>query len=148
MTLAPCALIHQRHLQSGFYGSASLAIHDESTNFVFANRSEENSIHPLTIREIADSQSKGIWLEQLSNKEGYSIQLVEKIKILYKNCKLVTPKDFKDQAMAWYHHDLQHPGSIHLEETLSVMSWQGMQNTIRSYVEKCVQSWGNRYEIT
>ena len=51
---------------------------------------------------------------------------------------LVVPKDLQDQVVAWYHHNLQHPGSTHLEETLrSAMYWKGMRHTIRSHVKKC-----------
>jgi hypothetical protein len=36
---------------------ASQANYTESMNFVFANCSEDNSIYPLTTREIAESQT-------------------------------------------------------------------------------------------
>ncbi len=47
-----------------------------------------------------------------------STKLVENIKVLCKDGKLGIPKDLQDQAVAWYHHYLQHPGSTRLEETL------------------------------
>ncbi len=87
-------------------------------NFVFANRSKDNSIYPLTTREIAESQANDTQLAKLTTEEGYTTQLVENIKVLCKDGKLVIPKDLQDRAIAWYHHYLQHPGSTHLEETL------------------------------
>ena len=107
-------------------------------NPVFANCSKENTIYPLTSREIAESQSKDTQLVALSTKDCYSTKLVENIKVLYKDEKLVIPKDLQDQAVAWYHHYLQHPGSTRLKENLhSAMYWKGMRHTIRSHVKKC-----------
>eukprot|EP00804_Cyclotella_cryptica_P028842 CCRYP_008426-RA/>CCRYP_008426-RA protein AED:0.48 eAED:0.48 QI:0/-1/0/1/-1/1/1/0/64 len=57
-------------------------------NQVFANRNEEDSIYPLTTREIAEAQQED---ESLLNK-GYSTQLVENIKVLCKDGKMVIPK--------------------------------------------------------
>ena len=117
---------------------ASQANYTESMKLVFANHSKKNSIYPLTTREIAESQSKGAQLVSLTTQDGYSTELVENIKVLCKDGKLVIPKDLQDQAVAWYHHYLQHPGSTRLEETLrSAMYWKGMQHTIRSHVKKC-----------
>ena len=43
-------------------------------------------------------------------------------------CKLIIPKDLQNHVVAWYHHYLQHPGLMHLEETLhSAMYWKDMQ---------------------
>jgi hypothetical protein len=100
-------------------------------NFVFAYRSEENSIYPLMTREIAKSQSKDAQLAMLTTEDGYTNQLVENIKVLCKDGKIVIPKDLQDRAVAWYHHYLQHPGSMCLEETLcSAMYWKGMRNAV------------------
>ena len=45
---------------------ASQATYTESTNLVFANHSKENSIYPLTTREIAELQSKDAQLVTLT----------------------------------------------------------------------------------
>ena len=87
-------------------------------NLVFADCREENSIYPLTNREIAELQSKDAQLVASTTQDGYSTELVENIKVLCKDGKLVIPNDLQDRAVAWYHHYLQHPGSTHLEETL------------------------------
>eukprot|EP00804_Cyclotella_cryptica_P020942 CCRYP_009275-RA/>CCRYP_009275-RA protein AED:0.47 eAED:0.47 QI:0/-1/0/1/-1/1/1/141/64 len=52
-------------------------------NQVFANRNEEDSIYPLTTREIAEAQQQD---ESLLNK-GYSTQLVENIKYSVRRAK-------------------------------------------------------------
>ncbi len=83
--------------------AASLADYTESMNFVFANRSKENSIYPLTTREIAELQSKEAQLVTLTKQDGYSTKLVDDIKVLCKDSKLVISKDLQDQAVAWYH---------------------------------------------
>jgi hypothetical protein len=66
--------------------------HKDSKNLVFANCSKENAMYLLTIREIAESQSAGITMEQLRTKPGYSVQLVESTMILCKDGKLVIPR--------------------------------------------------------
>ena len=70
-------------------------------NFVFANCSKENSIYPLTAREIVESQSKDGQLVPLTTQDGYSAKLVENIIALCKDGKLVTPKDLQDQVVVW-----------------------------------------------
>eukprot|EP00804_Cyclotella_cryptica_P017417 CCRYP_016643-RA/>CCRYP_016643-RA protein AED:0.05 eAED:0.05 QI:1387/-1/1/1/-1/1/1/282/1119 len=113
---------------------ASLATTQESMNQVFANRNEEDSIYPLTTREIAEAQQED---ESLLNK-GYSTQLVVNIKVLCKDGKMVIPKSLQHRAVAWFHHYLQHPGTTHLEETLCLsMYWKGLRTTVQSHVKKC-----------
>ena len=75
---------------------ASKAKYTEFMNPVFANPSKENSIYPLTTREIAESQSKDAQLVALTTQDGYSTKLVENIKVLCKDGKLVIPKDLQD----------------------------------------------------
>eukprot|EP00804_Cyclotella_cryptica_P013866 CCRYP_002396-RA/>CCRYP_002396-RA protein AED:0.37 eAED:0.47 QI:0/0/0/1/0/0/3/0/440 len=113
---------------------ASLASTQESMNQVFANRNEEDSIYPLTTREIAEAQRED---ESLLNK-GYSTQLVENIKVLCKDGKMVIPTSLQHWAVAWFHHYLQHPGTKRLEETLRLsMYWKGLRTTVQSHVKKC-----------
>eukprot|EP00804_Cyclotella_cryptica_P025293 CCRYP_010376-RA/>CCRYP_010376-RA protein AED:0.46 eAED:0.46 QI:0/-1/0/1/-1/1/1/0/108 len=101
-------------------------------NQVFANRNEEDSIYPLTTREIAEAQQED---ESLLNK-GYSTQLVENIKVLCKEGKMVIPTSLQHRAVAWFHHYLQHPGTKRLEETLRLsMYWKGLRTTVQSHVK-------------
>ena len=53
--------------------------HKELMNFVFANRSEETAIYPLTVREIAEDQTKDKTLEKLTLLKKYKPQLIFKI---------------------------------------------------------------------
>ena len=69
-------------------------------NLVFANRSKENSVYPLTTREIAELQLKDAQLVALTTQDGYSTELDENIKVLCKDGKLVIPKDLQDRAVA------------------------------------------------
>ncbi len=58
--------------------------------------------------------------------------------MLCNNGKLITPKSLRHRVVSWYHHYLQHPGHLHLEEKMrSVMYWKGMRTTIRRYVKTC-----------
>jgi hypothetical protein len=100
---------------------------------VFANRSEEEEIYPLTIKEIAEAQNK----EKIKDKSFKSV-LIENISVLCKDGKPVIPKFLQHRAVSWYHHYLQHPGNTRLEETLrAAMYWTGMRNTVRKYVKNC-----------
>ena len=44
----------------------------ESRNQVFANQNEEDSIYPLTTKEIAETQEQDPALKTQADKEGYS----------------------------------------------------------------------------
>eukprot|EP00804_Cyclotella_cryptica_P019329 CCRYP_006193-RA/>CCRYP_006193-RA protein AED:0.43 eAED:0.43 QI:3/-1/1/1/-1/0/1/29/102 len=101
-------------------------------NQVFANQNEEDSIYPLTTREIAEAQQED---ESLLHK-GYSTHLVENIKVLCKDGKMVIPKSLQHRVVAWFHHYLQHPWTKRLEETLCLsMYWKGLQMTIQTHVK-------------
>eukprot|EP00804_Cyclotella_cryptica_P013263 CCRYP_007025-RA/>CCRYP_007025-RA protein AED:0.37 eAED:0.69 QI:0/0/0/1/0.33/0.5/4/0/454 len=129
MTFAQCWCYHNTSQPE-----TSLASTQESMNQVFANRNEEDSIYPLTTREIAEAQQED---ESLLNK-GYSTQLVENIKVLCKEGKMVIPASLQHRAVAWFHHYLQHPGTKRLEETLRLsMYWKGLRATVQSHVKKC-----------
>jgi hypothetical protein len=112
--------------------------HLTSMSQVFANHSEDEEIFPITVKEIADEQHKDKSLSALKEKEKYEVLLIENIKVLCKDGKLVIPKSLQKQVVQWYHHYLQHPGHTRLEETLrAAMYWKSMRTSIRSYVKKC-----------
>ncbi|MFM8588489.1 MAG: RNase H-like domain-containing protein [Bacteroidota bacterium] len=112
--------------------------HLESMSHVFANRSEDEEIFPLTVKEIAEQQHKDKNIHALYKDDKYEMCLIENTKVLCKDGKLVIPKSLQHQAVQWYHHYLQHPGHSRLEETLrAAMYWKSMRTTIRSYVKKC-----------
>jgi hypothetical protein len=100
-------------------------------NFMFANSSEDDAIYPLTVPEISDAQKDDNTLTKLHKKDDYSFELIDSVKVLCKDGKLVIPKN-------WYHEHLQHPGTTPLEETLcSAMYWKGMRRSVRPHVKKC-----------
>jgi len=71
-------------------------------------------------------------------KKGYEFQVIEEIRVLCKDEKLIIPHSLQHRALSWYHHYLQHPGHSRLEETMkAVMYWKGMRSTIRKYVKAC-----------
>jgi hypothetical protein len=101
-------------------------------------------IYPLTLTEIADAQRKDQELKVYFRKNAKMPQkdivlhLIEDTKVLCKNGKLIIPTSLRHKAVSWYHHYLQHPGHLRLEETMrSVMYWKGMRTTIWRYVKTC-----------
>ncbi len=73
------------------------------------------------------------------------IQLIEDTKVLCKNGKVIISTSLRQRAVKWYHHYLQHPGQLRLEETMrSVMYWKGMRITIWRYVESRKSSQVNK----
>jgi hypothetical protein len=117
--------------------------HDD-WNLVFAHHEEEGEIYPLTVTKIADAQRKDRELKVYFKKNAKMPQkdigfhLIEDIKVLCKNGKVMIPALLRHRAVCWYHHYLQHPGHSRLKETMrSVMYWKGTRNTIRRYVKTC-----------
>ncbi len=71
-------------------------------------------------------------------RKDIGLHLIEDTKVLSKNGKLMISTSLRHRAVSWYHHYLQHPGHLHLEETIiSVMYWKGMRTTIRRYIKTC-----------
>ena len=112
--------------------------HNYSMNSVFANRSEEEEIFPLTVKEIAEAQGLDKLFKATAIKERYDKTLIENTPVFCKNGKLVIPRSLQHRAVSWYHHYLQHPGNTRLEETLrAAMYWKHKRSTVRSYVKNC-----------
>jgi hypothetical protein len=111
---------------------------------VFAIHGEEEEMYPLTTIEIAEAQRKDQELKVYFKKntkqpkEDVRFQISEDTKVLCKNDKLMIPASLWYRAVSWYFYYLQHPGHLHLKETMRlVMYWKGMCNTIRSYIKSC-----------
>ena len=100
MTFAQCWC----YLNSTQQYEASIVNNKESMNLVFANQHEEDSIYPLTTREIAESQQQENHLITKAEQECYSIQLVKNIYVLCKEDKMVIPKSLQHHVKAWFHH--------------------------------------------
>ena len=100
-------------------------------NLVFANRSDEEIIYPLTVNEIAEAQLSDPSIQKLASDKKYTMRLVENIQVLCKGTSMVLPTALCHRAISWYHHYLQHPGATRLEEMLrAAMYWTGMRTTI------------------
>ncbi len=81
-------------------------------------------------------------------KEDMHFQLIKDTKVQCKNNKLIIPASLRHRVVSWYHHYLQHPSHLHLNETMrSVMYWKGMCNAIRSYVKSSRSCQINKRQI-
>jgi len=103
---------------------------------VCANRSDEDMIYPLTVREISQAQKFVGRLKKC--KDMYSSQLVENTEVLCKDGKMVIPVALQNCAVSWYHHYLQYPGHTRLEETLHITLYWRMRGTIHIHVKTAV----------
>jgi len=116
---------------------------ETSLNSVFANRSDEDEIYPLTAQEVADAQKADATLKHCFKRnylfdKGVDIRLVDDTSVVCKEGRMIIPKPLQGRAVMWYHHYLQHPGHTCLEETMqATMYWKGMRTTIRSITKSC-----------
>eukprot|EP00804_Cyclotella_cryptica_P003735 CCRYP_008908-RA/>CCRYP_008908-RA protein AED:0.32 eAED:-0.28 QI:0/0/0/0.5/1/1/2/0/283 len=83
MTFTKCWCHYTMQEESAIDTSA----YQEEMNLVFANRSKEDVIYPLTVREIAEAQKLDASLKTL--KDQYSTQLVESTHLLCKEGKML-----------------------------------------------------------
>ncbi len=79
---------------------------------VFANRSKEEEIYPLTTVEIAKAQRADATYKHLFKRnavidQGLEIKLIESTLCVCKDGWLVIPKPLQRKALLWYHHYLQ-----------------------------------------
>ncbi len=117
--------------------------HDD-WNLVFAHPEEEEEKYPHILIEIADAQRKEQELKAYLKKNAIKPQrdiglhLIEDIKVVCKNGKVMIPTSLRHRALSLYHHYHQHPGHSRLEETMrSMMYWKDMHTTIQKYVKSC-----------
>ncbi len=66
--------------------------HNYSMNNVFANRSEEEKIYPLTVNEIAEAQRLDRHFKTTTLQEKYGKTLIKNTPEFCKNGKLVIPR--------------------------------------------------------
>ena len=69
-------------------------------NLVFANSNKEEVIYPLTAKEIAQAQQDDPNLQALAAKDKYTMKLVENMKVLCKDDKLVIPAALHHRAVS------------------------------------------------
>ncbi len=112
-------------------------------NEVFTNRSEEDDIYPLTVKEIieaqkADNKLKHFFKRNATLDQGLELRLIKDQKYICNKGRLVIPMPLQRQVTMWYHHYLQHLGHTRLKETMNaVIYWKGMRKTIRSITKSC-----------
>ena len=96
---------------------------NDSYNFnysqAFANNLSDDEIYPLTVAEIADAQrSDPEWKKFFKYKDPkgkINKVIIDETEVLvYEDSRLVIPKVLRARAVQWYHHYLQHPGSLRL----------------------------------
>ncbi len=111
--------------------------HDD-WNLVFAHHEQEVKIYPLILTETADAQCQDQELKVYYKKNAKNLQkdicihLIEDTKLLCKNDKIIIPTSLRRRAVSKYHHYLQHPEHLPLQEIMrSMMYWKGMCTTIR-----------------
>jgi hypothetical protein len=101
----------EHHWQSYNKISMTMQVYCFHMNEVFANRSEEDEIYPLTTEEIAEAQSADASLKHLFRRntvidQGLEIKLIENTTCVCKDGRLVIPKPLQVHAVKWYHHYL------------------------------------------
>jgi hypothetical protein len=112
-------------------------------NEVFANRSDENKIYPLTVKEIIEAQNADNKLKQFFKcnatlDKGLELQIIEDQKCNCNKRRLIVPTPLQRQVTMWYHHYLQHPEHTCLEEMMNAaIYWKGMRKTIQSITKSC-----------
>jgi hypothetical protein len=84
-------------------------------NQVFANRSKEDEIYPLTVKEIVEAQKANSKLKHFFKSsaildKGLELQLIEDKSCICHKGRLIILKPLQGCAVMWYHHYLQHPG--------------------------------------
>jgi hypothetical protein len=110
---------------------------------MFANCGVEEEIFPLTTSEIAEAQKADIKVKHCFRRnavldKGLEVRLIDDTYVVCKDGKMIIPKPLQRCAVLWYHHYLQHPGHIQLDETMKVtMYWKGIRTTIRSQTKSC-----------
>ncbi len=110
---------------------------------MFANRSKEEEIFPLTTPEIAQAQKANVKLKHCLRcnavlDKGLEVRLVDNTYVVCKDGKMIILKPLQRRAVLWYHHYLQHPGHTQLKETMNAtMYWKGMGISIPSLTKSC-----------
>jgi len=117
------------------YNENNPSKHQQECNLhnVFANRSDEEEMYPLTAQGVTDAQRADATLKHCFKcshvfDKVIDIRLVDGTSVVCKDGRMITPKPLHGRAVMWCHHYLQHPGHTHLEETMqATMYWTGMR---------------------
>jgi hypothetical protein len=84
-------------------------------NKVFANRSKEVEIFPLTTPKIAEAQKANVRLKHCFRRntvldKGLEVRLVDDTYVACNHGKMIILKPLQRRTVLWYPHYLQHPG--------------------------------------
>ncbi len=87
---------------------------------MFANSSKEEEIFPLTTPEIAEVQKANSKLKYCFRRnaiidKGLKVRLGDNTHVVCKEGKMIIPKPLQRCTVSWYHHYLQHPGTLDLK---------------------------------
>jgi hypothetical protein len=112
------------HWQSYNKSNTSTEAHCFHMDVVFANRSKEDEIYPLTTAKIAEAQRADASLKHLFKHnavidQGLEIKLIDNTTCVCKDCWLVIPKLLKVHVVKWYRNYLQHPGDTRLKKMMN-----------------------------
>ena len=88
-------------------GCAVSDTHAADISAVFANRSEEDDIYPLTTVEIAEAQRADASIKHLFKRnavfdQGLKVKLIENTLCVCKEGRLAIPKPLQRRAVLWY----------------------------------------------
>jgi hypothetical protein len=112
-------------------------------NQVFANRSKEEEIFPLTTQEIAEAQKADDRLKHCFKRntvldKGLEVSHFDNTHVVCKDGRMIIPKPLQRHAVLWFHHYLQHPGHTRLEKTIkATLYWKGMRTSICPITKSC-----------
>jgi hypothetical protein len=125
-------------------------IQECNLNQVFANRSNEEEIFPLTTQEIAEAQKangklKHCFKHDMVVDKRLEVILSDDTPTVCKDGRMIIPKPLQRRTVFWFHYYLQHPGHACLEETMNAtMYWKGMRTSIRSIMKSCKSCQSNK----
>ncbi len=81
-----CPMLVSLHLMPRSSPSPLAFMHN-SMNLVFANQDDKDVFYPLTTREIAEAHKHDLELNKMTDKHGYTTQLVENTEVSAKTTK-------------------------------------------------------------
>ena len=104
---------------------------------------DEDISHHTNYKTIMQYQQKDQELVKIaqSNKD-YSVQYFhgadKKYSLIYRNRKIVIPKQLEKQVVEWYHNALCHPGETRTELSISQhFYWKNLRKTVHEVCTKC-----------
>ena len=106
----------------------------------------DENLFPLGTTIIAQVQWTNIqlrkWLKANLDKDDtksiYKLEKINSVKVVTKNGKIMVPSLLQTCIMNWYHHWLQHPGMMHMEQTLQqTLTWKKLYTNVQKFCWTC-----------